>query len=1001
MKKDVSDLYRKNRKKLIVTGVILLFSVFLSLHAVAYTLATPAGTETNISVLTTDSDQYLVTTGDGWIVWADNRNSGSHLWTWDLYSYYPSSGNESLFRQFGDYSEPSYPKIDGQRIVWQSGNTSITYDIRLFDAVSDSYSMIAVNVPGGSQPIDGPRPEISGDYVIWREQTDSDVYTIWLYQISSQTVTDISSGVSGSPLPKISGNHAVWQAFNDDFGLYDIIIYDISDGTFNSISGIFEFPMPAIDENILVWQAFNIMSGFFDIFFIPDISVSLSPQLAVDDVAIFFDPTPNPIVSRGNIVWTDARNGDLDIYLYNISTDQLMQITTDPNDQRDPGIYGPRIVWVDMRNGDIWNNLQSDIFMYTVGPTDPCPNASFDTNATIGGVPFPVHFIDTSAPTPDTWTWEFGDGNISRDQNPDYIYTNQGTYSVNLIVSTPYCRDGIAMPNLIHVGTPPEAAFSGLPVFGFAPLEVNFTDESSGSPSEWIWDFGDGSVSTEQNPNHTFVSGGSYKVTLSVNNSFGTDTIEKPNYVSVLERTGSVVSTSIDGLNVASNQTALFDSSKFSSYALSNGNTTLWFIPPPENGIREMTLFADGGFTDAGGIITGNLTGVSFRSEDIPLTGFSPAIGTDCSISYLINSSAYPIDAQIATAKWEGYIPSDYDYFLQTIYHAGFAGIVGVAYEVQFQKTNLNVPHNATLFLTVNSSWVEAHGTKNRTWVLRIGDDMTGEVLPTTFSHSNMTTNLDHFVADSPHGLSKFALTGLHGTGNPLQIIVLIVQQLFSPGSDSSSDGVPTFTPTKTPTPTPTLTPVPTTSPPEGTGILPIDSEGGLTESIEIQSKDLSGTLSIFADTKALTANGTPLSNISIRRLNADEIAFLPLEEGFNGIAYELLPDGATFDTPIVLTLAVPDETWSDSKRYLLQWYNRTSERWEPISTTTIADSHTLIAQLSHFSIIGLFSYEIPTTTITTETPTTSPPVTTTPSSLFVGLLAVGVGIVWWTRGRR
>jgi PKD repeat protein len=62
------------------------------------------------------------------------------------------------------------------------------------------------------------------------------------------------------------------------------------------------------------------------------------------------------------------------------------------------------------------------------------------------------------------------------------------------------------------------ADFSGTPLSGNAPLEVEFTDESTGdSITSWDWDFGDGGTSTDQNPTHTYTSPGVYTVTLVVN----------------------------------------------------------------------------------------------------------------------------------------------------------------------------------------------------------------------------------------------------------------------------------------------------------------------------------------------------------------------------------------------------------------------------------------------------------------------------------------------------
>jgi thermitase len=82
-------------------------------------------------------------------------------------------------------------------------------------------------------------------------------------------------------------------------------------------------------------------------------------------------------------------------------------------------------------------------------------------------------------------------------------------------------------------GTSPTAAFSGTPTSGTAPLGVAFSDQSSGSPTSWSWNFGDGGSSTAQNPSHTYTVAGSYTVSLRVSNSSGSDTEVKTGYISV------------------------------------------------------------------------------------------------------------------------------------------------------------------------------------------------------------------------------------------------------------------------------------------------------------------------------------------------------------------------------------------------------------------------------------------------------------------------------------
>ena len=67
-----------------------------------------------------------------------------------------------------------------------------------------------------------------------------------------------------------------------------------------------------------------------------------------------------PAIYGDRIVWQDNRNGNLDIYMYDLSTSTEMQITTNESNQSGPAIYGNRIVWTDDRNGI------SEIYMYDI-----------------------------------------------------------------------------------------------------------------------------------------------------------------------------------------------------------------------------------------------------------------------------------------------------------------------------------------------------------------------------------------------------------------------------------------------------------------------------------------------------------------------------------------------------------------------------------------------------------------------------------------------------------
>lgn len=80
----------------------------------------------------------------------------------------------------------------------------------------------------------------------------------------------------------------------------------------------------------------------------------------------------------------------------------------------------------------------------------------------------------------------------------------------------------------------PVAAFSASPLWGWEPLEVQFTDESTNTPTSWLWGFGDAWFSAEQNPLHTYAEHGVYTVSLKATNAGGESTEIKVGYITVL-----------------------------------------------------------------------------------------------------------------------------------------------------------------------------------------------------------------------------------------------------------------------------------------------------------------------------------------------------------------------------------------------------------------------------------------------------------------------------------
>jgi PKD repeat protein len=194
-------------------------------------------------------------------------------------------------------------------------------------------------------------------------------------------------------------------------------------------------------------------------------------------------------------------------------------------------------------------------------PAPVLPVAKFSSNNTSGNVPLNVAFTDTSTGTPTKWNWNFGDGTYSTVHNPVHTYSAAGNYAVTLTVSNAAGSNTTTKSNYIKVTLPvqiPVVSFWGSRTSGNVPLTLTFTDASTGSPTEWNWNFGDGTYSTVQNPRHIYSEAGNYTVTLTASNEAGSGTKARPEYIKVtvpiqkpVSDFSSNVTSGITPLNVA------------------------------------------------------------------------------------------------------------------------------------------------------------------------------------------------------------------------------------------------------------------------------------------------------------------------------------------------------------------------------------------------------------------------------------------------------------------
>ncbi|MEQ9403632.1 MAG: PKD domain-containing protein [Cyclobacteriaceae bacterium] len=147
----------------------------------------------------------------------------------------------------------------------------------------------------------------------------------------------------------------------------------------------------------------------------------------------------------------------------------------------------------------------------------------------------------TNASTPDagyTYLWEFGDGSTSDLRDPGmYTYTQFGSFLIRLTISDEFCEVQTSQ-SIVVLPADPVIDFVADTLQGCTPLTIQFTNLSgSAEPGEFLWEFGDGSISELDNPIHTYFDDGNYSVRLRGTNNVGvTLETEKTEYIQAYGR---------------------------------------------------------------------------------------------------------------------------------------------------------------------------------------------------------------------------------------------------------------------------------------------------------------------------------------------------------------------------------------------------------------------------------------------------------------------------------
>ncbi len=130
------------------------------------------------------------------------------------------------------------------------------------------------------------------------------------------------------------------------------------------------------------------------------------------------------------------------------------------------------------------------------------------------------------------YTWNFGDGSTVTANYPTHTYTVPGVYSVSLTYTTSDgCTGTINYADAVKVGQKPVVSFSANPTNTCASTPIVFKDNSTGTITNWLWNFGDGITDTGRAPVHRYNDTGYFNIQLIVGSNGCTDTLTKSNFI--------------------------------------------------------------------------------------------------------------------------------------------------------------------------------------------------------------------------------------------------------------------------------------------------------------------------------------------------------------------------------------------------------------------------------------------------------------------------------------
>jgi len=321
-------------------------------------------------------------------------------------------------------------------------------------------------------------------------------------------VDDNNFAISRCGDPNISIINQSSQQFVEDF----IWVFDFGDKdtTFNSWNLNFEFPGTGSYEGQL---QLNPGSDCGDTAYV---TIDILPPLTAD-FSYEYDTCTSGPVQFTDASFSEDVNTKVDNWTWNFGNGDGSSNSTPLYEYNAPG---NRLVELRVTDENGCQDSITKLITYFPVPALILVSPS----AFEGCAPGEITFNNLSNPVNEDYDilWDFGDGNTSTEFSPAHTYTEEGTYSISLDITSPIgCQTDTLFEDLIFIDPSPVADFTYAPeVLDVFNRTVQFTDQSSGA-GRWYYDFEGVSYSTNPNPVFEFRDTGLQEVKLIVTHPSG------------------------------------------------------------------------------------------------------------------------------------------------------------------------------------------------------------------------------------------------------------------------------------------------------------------------------------------------------------------------------------------------------------------------------------------------------------------------------------------------